>query len=270
MAEMKSKKRSTEKEQDEGEPSRKKQKTRGKSKSGKSRIRYLGQDESFYIEWPKHETWMVYIANFLTKPNADDLVEQLKGMEKQFRDEKSFYGNPPARQVLWLSNDWDYPYAGTNHPRQAVPKFMTDLARQVETKTQEVIKVQKRQNILFQSLDELPSRPLHILLGHGSLAIMGGKMQHTLVHGVPKVKETPQEVGVRFNCTFRQYAKDKISEGQDDKPSYTGVLVNRYKDGTKSVAMHSDKENNLAPGVPIASLSVGAVRDFVVKRATKK
>ena len=42
-----------------------------------------------------------------------------------------------------------------------------------------------------------------ILLHHGSLMVMGGDMQHTWRHGVPKMKPQ-EESGPRINITFRQ------------------------------------------------------------------
>ena len=43
------------------------------------------------------------------------------------------------------------------------------------------------------------------------------------------------------------------------------VLVNRYKDGTDHMGEHRDDEAILVPGAPIASLSLGQVRDFVFR-----
>lgn len=42
-----------------------------------------------------------------------------------------------------------------------------------------------------------------ILLHHGSLMVMGGDMQHTWRHGVPKMK-SQEESGPRINITFRK------------------------------------------------------------------
>ena len=43
------------------------------------------------------------------------------------------------------------------------------------------------------------------------------------------------------------------------------VLVNRYKDGNDHMGEHQDKEADLVPGGPIASLSLGQARDFVFR-----
>ena len=46
---------------------------------------------------------------------------------------------------------------------------------------------------------------------------------------------------------------------------YTSVGLNLYRDGRDSVAMHNDRIHDLAPGQPIAILSLGAARDMLIK-----
>jgi|SRR4029079_1787608 len=82
------------------------------------------------------------------------------------------------------------------------------------------------------------------------------------------VQHEPEKVGVRYNLTARQYAGQKVVDQK--KPSYTGVLANRYRNGTKSIAAHSDSEKGLAPGIPICSVSIGAQRDFVIRSRNVK
>lgn len=45
-----------------------------------------------------------------------------------------------------------------------------------------------------------------------------------------------------------------------------GVLVNRYADGKNSMGWHSDNEPELVDGSDIASISLGAGRDFLLRR----
>ena len=47
--------------------------------------------------------------------------------------------------------------------------------------------------------------------------------------------------------------------------SFNSVLLNYYRDEHDSVAMHSDDEPELGPKPPIASLSLGETRTFVMK-----
>ncbi len=49
--------------------------------------------------------------------------------------------------------------------------------------------------------------------------------------------------------------------------SYNFVLVNRYSDGNHCIGEHRDDESELNPDVPIASLTLGASRDFYFKHA---
>lgn len=46
---------------------------------------------------------------------------------------------------------------------------------------------------------------------------------------------------------------------------YTGVGLNRYRDGNDSVAPHHDHFHELVPGHPIALLSLGAVRTMQIR-----
>merc|ERR1712226_46503 len=47
--------------------------------------------------------------------------------------------------------------------------------------------------------------------------------------------------------------------------TYNFVLVNRYKDGGDKMGDHKDDEKELNTETPIASLSLGADRDFIFK-----
>ncbi len=47
---------------------------------------------------------------------------------------------------------------------------------------------------------------------------------------------------------------------------FHGALLNLYRDGDDCMGMHADDEREIAPGAPIASLSLGATRRFVLRR----
>ena len=51
---------------------------------------------------------------------------------------------------------------------------------------------------------------------------------------------------------------------------YNFVLVNRYKDGEDKMGDHKDDEKELDKDVAIASLTIGAERDFVFKHQDRK
>jgi alkylated DNA repair dioxygenase AlkB len=49
---------------------------------------------------------------------------------------------------------------------------------------------------------------------------------------------------------------------------FNSVLLNRYRDGKDSMGLHADDEPELGPDPTIASLSLGAMRRFVLKART--
>ena len=51
---------------------------------------------------------------------------------------------------------------------------------------------------------------------------------------------------------------------------YNFVLVNRYKDGEEKIGDHKDGEKELAKDVAIASLTLGAERDFIFKHQDRR
>lgn len=56
--------------------------------------------------------------------------------------------------------------------------------------------------------------------------------------------------------------KENIEKQFGDKFNF--ALVNYYRDGTDYMGFHSDKEGDLVAGAPIASVTLGAERDFVL------
>lgn len=52
--------------------------------------------------------------------------------------------------------------------------------------------------------------------------------------------------------------------------TFNFVLVNRYKDGRDHIGEHRDDERELGPGSPIASVSFGACRDFILRHGDSR
>lgn len=52
--------------------------------------------------------------------------------------------------------------------------------------------------------------------------------------------------------------------------TFNFVLVNRYKDGSDHMGEHRDDERELDPTCPIASVSLGAPRDFIFRHASSR
>jgi alkylated DNA repair dioxygenase AlkB len=62
--------------------------------------------------------------------------------------------------------------------------------------------------------------------------------------------------------------KEKVSAAAH--VTFNSVLVNQYRDGHDSIAWHSDSEPEFGPNPIIASLSLGATRDFVLRSNSDK
>lgn len=67
---------------------------------------------------------------------------------------------------------------------------------------------------------------------------------------------------------YLQKLRDKLQ--RDFSLGSNGVLVNRYADGQDCMGAHSDDEPEIAHGSDIASISLGATRDFVMKHKHSK
>lgn len=63
-------------------------------------------------------------------------------------------------------------------------------------------------------------------------------------------------------------AKRKVEEMAEAK--FNTVLLNLYRNGEDIVAWHADDEKDLVPNAAIASVSLGAERDFVLRHRTRK
>lgn len=62
--------------------------------------------------------------------------------------------------------------------------------------------------------------------------------------------------------------RDRASADAD--AAFNTVLLNLYRDGQDSMGMHQDDEEELGPDPIIASVSLGAPRQFVLRHAKKK
>jgi len=60
-----------------------------------------------------------------------------------------------------------------------------------------------------------------------------------------------------------QQLRAKVQDHMDME--FNGVLLNWYSDGTEYVSAHSDDERDMEKDVPIVAISLGAVRDFIIK-----
>ncbi|XP_054629066.1 DNA oxidative demethylase ALKBH2 [Dunckerocampus dactyliophorus] len=94
------------------------------------------------------------------------------------------------------------------------------------------------------------------------------------VHNIPRKQATYGDIGLtytysgvtRLACAWTptlQYIRDAVTKTTGH--TFNFVLVNRYKDGQDHMGEHRDDEKELNPLCPIASVSLGAAREFVFR-----
>ena len=65
-------------------------------------------------------------------------------------------------------------------------------------------------------------------------------------------------------------AMREIKDAERLGTKFNGCLANFYENERDSVSMHSDDEDDMEDGAPIASISLGQLREFVVKHKETK
>lgn len=94
------------------------------------------------------------------------------------------------------------------------------------------------------------------------------------VYNIPRKQATYGDAGLtytysgvrRLACPWTptlEYIRDTVTKTTGQ--TFNFVLINRYKDGQDHMGEHRDDEKELDPRCPIASVSLGATRDFVFK-----
>lgn len=94
------------------------------------------------------------------------------------------------------------------------------------------------------------------------------------LYNIPRKQATYGDAGVTYTysgvkrsaCPWTptlNFIRDAVTETTGQ--TFNFVLVNRYKDGQDHMGEHRDDEKELDPLCPIASVSLGAARDFVFR-----
>ncbi|XP_029018174.1 DNA oxidative demethylase ALKBH2 isoform X2 [Betta splendens] len=94
------------------------------------------------------------------------------------------------------------------------------------------------------------------------------------LHNIPRRQATYGDAGLRYTysgrthlaCTWTptlEYIRDAVTNATGH--TFNFVLINRYRDGEDHIGEHRDDEKELDPVCPIASVSLGAARDFVLR-----
>ncbi|KAA0717304.1 DNA oxidative demethylase ALKBH2 [Triplophysa tibetana] len=93
-------------------------------------------------------------------------------------------------------------------------------------------------------------------------------------HNVPRKQATYGDEGLMYSFSgvhlmarpwtpTLEYIRDAVTKATGH--TFNFVLINRYKDGDDHMGEHRDDERELNPACPIASVSLGASRDFIFR-----
>ncbi|XP_043968830.1 DNA oxidative demethylase ALKBH2 [Gambusia affinis] len=94
------------------------------------------------------------------------------------------------------------------------------------------------------------------------------------VYNIPRKQATYGNAGLTYTYSgvrrlaspwtpTLEYIRNAVTDATGQKFNF--VLINRYKDGQDHMGEHRDDEKELDPSCPIASVSLGAARDFVFR-----
>ncbi|XP_013869820.1 DNA oxidative demethylase ALKBH2 [Austrofundulus limnaeus] len=94
------------------------------------------------------------------------------------------------------------------------------------------------------------------------------------VYNIPRKQATYGDTGLTYTYSgitrsaspwtpTLEYIRETVTKATGQ--TFNFVLINRYKDGRDHMGEHRDDEKELDPSCPIASVSLGAARDFVFR-----
>ncbi|XP_017269483.3 DNA oxidative demethylase ALKBH2 isoform X2 [Kryptolebias marmoratus] len=94
------------------------------------------------------------------------------------------------------------------------------------------------------------------------------------VYNIPRKQATYGDAGLTYTYSgitrlaspwtpTLEYIRDTVTKATGQ--TFNFVLINRYRDGQDHMGEHRDDEKELDPSCPIASVSLGAARDFVFR-----
>ena len=178
---------------------------------------------------------LVYLADFLTQPKALDCFARLQAELDWQQEVATIVGRrvPVPRLVCWHGDDGAiYRYSGLTHYPQAWTQTLLELKQAIETASGQPFNSvlgnlyrngqdsmgwhADQEKVLginpfiaslslgaarrFKIRHNKTGETLDLLLGNGSLLLMGGALQHHWRHCIPKSRE---DVSPRINLTFR-------------------------------------------------------------------
>ncbi|TYB76918.1 alpha-ketoglutarate-dependent dioxygenase AlkB family protein [Bizionia myxarmorum] len=182
---------------------------------------------------------LTYFPNFYNLHEANNLFEILKESINWQQDDITLFGKThlqPRLTSLYANNEKSYSYSNITMQPKIFTKELEDIKNAIEkvakTEFSTVLLNRYRsgsdsngwhadnekelgKNPIIATLSLGAPRYFHfkhrslkaeshkILLGSGSLLIMGGEMQRYWLHQIPKTKK---DIGERINLTFRKIA----------------------------------------------------------------
>jgi alkylated DNA repair dioxygenase AlkB len=179
---------------------------------------------------------LTYYPKFLQKQQADELFQILLEVTAWRHDKVKVFGktyDQPRLTALYSETSSPYSYSGLTMYPDPFPKYLLPVKKATEQLSQHQFNTlllnlyrngsdsngwhadnekELGLNPVIASISLGEERPFHfkhktikaqrhkLYLGHGSLLIMSGEMQHFWVHQIAK---TRKEINPRINLTFR-------------------------------------------------------------------
>ncbi|MFD1063402.1 alpha-ketoglutarate-dependent dioxygenase AlkB family protein [Winogradskyella litorisediminis] len=180
---------------------------------------------------------LIYFPNFLINREADMLFKKLKNETEWQEDDITVFGKTykqPRLTALYGEDNQPYSYSNITMYPKAFTEGLQELKSKIEKISKETFNTvllnfyrhgndsngwhadnekELGKNPVIASVTLGEERPFHfkhrklkeekhkLILGHGSLLIMKGAMQHHWLHQIAKTKK---EIGERVNLTFRK------------------------------------------------------------------
>ncbi|KAI5625288.1 DNA oxidative demethylase ALKBH2, partial [Silurus asotus] len=171
-------------------------------------------------------------------PETQHLELLCTGEMREAVDEEDEFPPPiPWQKIEALGLDCDY---GLLFSREEANRLFLQLEDEVEYFTGEQAKVQ-----VFGKMHSVPRKQ----------ATYGDE---GLVYSFSGV-----HLAARVWTPTLEYIRNAVTGATGH--TFNFVLINRYKDGQDHIGEHRDDERELDPSCPIASVSLGAARDFVFR-----
>ncbi|XP_064209635.1 DNA oxidative demethylase ALKBH2 [Anguilla rostrata] len=163
--------------------------------------------------------------------------DEEEGEEEETSIEEEFSHPLPWKKIEAEGLDCDYAQL---FPKEEADRLFKQLEEEVEYFTDEMAQVR-----VFGKLHSVPRK--QATYGDPGLMYTYSGVHHLARPWTPTLEYIHGAVTKATGRTFNF------------------VLVNRYKDGSDHIGEHRDDEKDLDPGFPIASVSLGAARDFVFR-----